>query len=232
MNKYLCFVQTPLMLPQTSRRNLCNDIFCIYQSRSTQQVLHTLQIFVTKICCPSQLLWKAEIEVFNCSLQIFAWCRAVIHRRKHLQLIWASEESYFISWQIFVIKFKSHDMYIVPYDKYLRDAKVVYFMTNICEMQRLCILWQIFVRCRAGGKYLTVDTSHSPQWQSATSQGCPWPWRRGNAFWIKVENNGCCSFVHLCANAMLLGRIDLSLSPAPDWRANVHFLSHLQPICT
>ena len=88
----------------------------------------------------------------------------------------------------------------------------LYFMTNICEMQG-----------RAGGKYLTVDTSHSPQWQSATSQGCPWPWRRGNAFWIKVENNGCCSFVHLCANAMLLGRIDLSLSPAPDWRANVYF---------
>ena len=26
-------------------------------------------------------------------------------------------------------------MYIVLYDKYLRDAKVVYFMTNICEMQ-------------------------------------------------------------------------------------------------
>ena len=97
----------------------------------------------------------------------------------------------------------------------------LYLMTNICEMQRLCTLWQIFVRCRAGGKYLTVDTSHSPQWQSATTQGCPWPWRRGNAFWIKVENNGCCSFVHLCANAMLLGRIDLSLSPAPDWRANV-----------
>ena len=147
--------------------------------------------------------------------------------------MWDAEEPYFISWQIFVIRCKSHDMLIILYDKYLWDAKVLYYLTKICDqMQRLCTLWQIFVRCRAGGKYLTVDTSHSPQWQSATTQGCPWPRRRGNAFWIKVENNGCCSFVHSCANAMPLGRIDLSLSPAPDWRATVYFLSHLQPICT
>ena len=149
-------------------------------------------------------LWKAEIEVFNCSLK------------------------YLLDAEL---------LFIIA-NTYVRcRGAVLHLMTNIChQIQKPwhvhCTLWQIFVRCRAGGKYLTVDTSHSPQWQSATSQGCPWPWRRGNAFWIKVENNGCCSFVHLCANAMLLGRIDLSLSPAPDWRANVYFLSHLQPICT
>lgn len=140
---------------------------------------------ITNFCDTDMLsitsLWKAEKEVFYFITNI---CLVQSCYSSLQTLMWDADEPYFISWQIFVIKFKSHDMYIVPYDKYLRDAKVVYFMTNICEMQRLCILWQIFVRCRAGGKYLTVDTSHSPQWQSATSQGCPWPWRRGNALFL------------------------------------------------
>ena len=176
-------------------------------------------------------LWKAEIEVFNCSLKYlldaellfiiantYVRCRgAVLHLMTNIcnqmQKSWHVD---YTLWQVFV-RCKS----LVLFDKDLwSDAKVVYFMTNICEMQG-----------RAGGKYLTVDTSHSPQWQSATTQGCPWPRRRGNAFWIKVENNSCCSFVHSCANAVVLGCIGLSLSPAPNWRANVHFLSHVQPIC-
>jgi len=179
MNKYLCFVQTPLMSPQTSRRNLCNDILCNYQIKKYA----TSATDSTNFCDTDMLsiiaLWKAETEVFNCSFTIFAWCRAVIHHVRYrgavLHLMTNICNQIQKPWHVHFT------------DKYLwSDAKVLYLLTKICDqMQRLCTLWQIFVRCRAGGKYLTVDTSHSPQWQSATTQGCPWPWRRGNAFWTR-----------------------------------------------
>ena len=70
-------------------------------------------------------LWKAEIEVFNCSFQILAWYRAVIHHCKHLCEMQRSRTS-------------SHDKYLSSDSKAMTCT--LYFMTNICEMQGR---WQI-----------------------------------------------------------------------------------------
>ena len=62
-------------------------------------------------------LWKVETEVFMTNICEMQSCYS-----SSQTLMWDAEEPYFISWQIFVIRFKSHDMYIVLYDKYLWDA--------------------------------------------------------------------------------------------------------------
>ena len=78
---------------------------------------------ITNFCDTDMLsitsLWKAEKEVFYFITNI---CLVQSCYSSLQTLMWDADEPYFISWQIFVIKFKSHDMYIVLYDKYLWDA--------------------------------------------------------------------------------------------------------------